>query len=103
MPTYTYVGATPRYLKGYGGPIVQNAVINLTTLQVLDIERGNRTRLDQDTNFVAAASGGGGGSGSVVSAASPPAAPADPTKPAIFYPVGGGTMLTWDVATQAWL
>lgn len=34
---------------------------------------------------------------------SPPAAPDDPTKPAVFYPTGGGSLLQWDVALQAWI
>lgn len=32
-----------------------------------------------------------------------PAAPTDPTRAALSYPSGGGTLYQWDVATQAWL
>jgi hypothetical protein len=39
----------------------------------------------------------------VYTGASPPAAPDDPTLPALFYPTGGGTVLQWDVASQAWV
>lgn len=50
---------------------------------------------------------GGGGSGSgaqeVYQGASPPAAPDDPTKPAVFYPNGGGSQQQWDVGSQAWV
>lgn len=49
--------------------------------------------------------GGGSGSGSqeVYQGASPPAAPDDPTRPAVFYPSGGGSMQQWDVGSQAWV
>ncbi len=45
--------------------------------------------------------GGGGGTTQVYTGAAPPAAPTDPTKPALFYPTGGGTLLQWDGA--AWV
>jgi len=31
-----------------------------------------------------------------------PAAPDDPTKPALDYPVGGGSLQQWDVPTVSW-
>jgi len=48
-------------------------------------------------------SGGGsvGGAQEVYTGAAPPAAPADPTKPALYYPTGGGTLFQWDGA--AWV
>lgn len=52
---------------------------------------------------IVANGGGGGGSGTiqVYTGAAPPAAPDDPTKPALWYPTGGGGMLQWDGA--AWV
>lgn len=47
--------------------------------------------------------GSGGGTQEVFQAAAAPSAPTDPTKPAIYYPTGGGVMLQWDVASQAWV
>lgn len=32
-----------------------------------------------------------------------PAAPDDPTKPALDYPVGGGSLQQWNVGTAAWV
>lgn len=54
-------------------------------------------------NAVEANGGGGGGGGTiqVYTGAAPPAAPDDPTKPALYYPTGGGTLLQWDGA--AWV
>lgn len=46
-------------------------------------------------------SGGGLTPQQVYSDAAPPAAPDDPTKPAVFYPSGGGVLLQWDGA--AWV
>lgn len=50
-------------------------------------------------------SGGGGSSAAqaVFSGAAAPAAPTDPTKPALFYPDGGGPIQQWDVVGQAWV
>ncbi len=48
-----------------------------------------------------AGGGGGGGTIQVYTGAAPPAAPDDPTKPALFYPTGGGTLFQWDGA--AWV
>ncbi len=45
------------------------------------------------------AGGGGGGTIQVYTGAAPPAAPDDPTKPALFYPTGGGTLFQWDGAS----
>ncbi len=45
--------------------------------------------------------GGGGGTIQVYTGAAPPAAPDDPTKPALYYPTGGGTLFQWDGA--AWV
>lgn len=39
----------------------------------------------------------------VYTGAAPPAAPDDPTRPAVWYPTGGGSLLQWDVALQAWV
>ncbi len=48
-------------------------------------------------------SGGGGGSGTTqVYIGKDPTAPDDPTKAALSYPSGGGTMTQWDVASQTW-
>lgn len=54
---------------------------------------------------VTGSGGGGSGSGSqeVYQGAAPPAAPDDPTKPAVFYPNGGGSQQQWDVPSQAWV
>lgn len=46
-------------------------------------------------------SSGGAGAQEVYTGAAPPAAPDDPTKPAVFYPTGGGALLQWDGA--AWV
>ena len=56
---YTYTGASPRYLRGYGGTITQGQTIDLTLRQIEDIERGGRTRIDQDANFVPTGTVGG--------------------------------------------
>lgn len=32
-----------------------------------------------------------------------PLPPDDPTKPALSFPAGGGSLQQWDVATQAWV
>lgn len=32
-----------------------------------------------------------------------PAAPDDPTRPALDYPVGGGSLLQWDIPSQLWV
>jgi hypothetical protein len=32
-----------------------------------------------------------------------PAAPDDPTRPALDYPVGGGSLQQWNVGTAAWV
>ncbi len=45
--------------------------------------------------------GGGGGGTQVFDTY--PAAPTDPTKAALSYPSGGGTLYQWDVASQTWL
>lgn len=47
--------------------------------------------------------GGGSGSQEIYTGAAPPAAPADPTKPAMFYPSGGGAIQQWDVGGAAWV
>lgn len=47
--------------------------------------------------------GGGVGQQEVYTGAAPPAAPDDPTKPALFFPTGGGTLFQWDVASQTWV
>ena len=43
----------------------------------------------------------GGGTIQVYTGAAPPAAPYDPTKPALYYPTGGGALIQWDGA--AWV
>jgi len=50
---------------------------------------------------VSAVSSGASGAIQVYTGAAPPAAPNDPTKPALYYPTGGGTMLQWNGA--AWV
>lgn len=47
--------------------------------------------------------GGGGGTVQVYTGAAPPAAPADPTKAALFYPAGGGAVQQWDVGSATWI
>jgi hypothetical protein len=49
----------------------------------------------------AGSGGGGGGTQQVYNGASPPAAPADPTKGALWYPPGGGAIKEWNGA--AWV
>lgn len=44
---------------------------------------------------------GAGGSGVYVGR--DPLPPDDPTKGAISYPAGGGTLTQWDVASQTWV
>lgn len=45
----------------------------------------------------------GGGSGTPEVLDTYPAAPTDPTKAALSYPSGGGTLYQWDVGSQAWV
>lgn len=46
----------------------------------------------------------GGGSGvEQVYEGRAPAIPDDPTKPAVDFPLGGGTMLQWSVQDQTWV
>lgn len=33
----------------------------------------------------------------------PPAAPDDPLSAALFYPIGGGTLLQWDILGGSWV
>lgn len=48
--------------------------------------------------------GGGGGGGTIqVYEDRDPAAPDDPTKAAVNYPSGGGTLTQWDTVAQAWV
>jgi len=47
--------------------------------------------------------GVGGGGGSQITQGRSPAAPDDPTLPALDYPVGGGSLLQWDVPSQTWV
>ncbi len=50
-----------------------------------------------------AGGGSGGGSSSVqVYEGRDPAAPNDPTKAAVSFPVGGGSLTQWSVVNQAW-
>lgn len=39
----------------------------------------------------------------VYTGAAPPATPNNPAIAAVFYPEGAGSMLNWDVPTQAWI
>lgn len=48
------------------------------------------------------ADAGGGGTIQVYQGRSP-AAPDDPTKAALDYPVGGGTLLQWDIGSASWV
>jgi len=59
--------------------------------------------IDLLVNLNAGGGGGGGGTTQVYTGAAPPAAPGDPTKPALFYPTGGGSLQQWDVAGAAWV
>ena len=52
-------------------------------------------------NTIAVGLSGGVTAQQVYTGAAPPAAPDDPTKPALYYPTGGGTTLQWDGA--AWV
>jgi hypothetical protein len=47
--------------------------------------------------------GGGGGGGTPQVFANYPAPPTDPTKAALSYPSGGGTLYQWDLVTLAWV
>lgn len=52
------------------------------------------------------AEGGGVGGGcacQVFTGAAPPALPTDPTKPALFFPTGGGSLQQFDVLSQSWV
>jgi len=47
---------------------------------------------------------GGGGAGSIqVYEGRDPALPDDPTKAALSYPTGGGSLTQWDVPSQTWV
>lgn len=46
---------------------------------------------------------GGGGGAQEVYIGRDPAPPDDPTKPALSFPSGGGTLTQWDVASQTWV
>ena len=51
-----------------------------------------------------ATSGGGGGGGTIqVFQDHTGSPPGDPTKPALSFPTGGGTISQWDVDSQSWL
>ncbi len=50
-----------------------------------------------------AGGGGAGGVGMQVYEGRAPAAPDDPTKAAIDYPVGGGVIQQWDIGTATWV
>ncbi len=39
----------------------------------------------------------------VYTGAAPPAAPNDPTRAALWYPTGGGSLLQWDLVGAAWV
>lgn len=52
---------------------------------------------------IAANGGGGGGGTTQVYIARDPLPPDDPTKPALNYPAGGGTLTQWDVGSAAWV
>lgn len=48
--------------------------------------------------------GGGGGAGAIeVYEGRDPLPPDDPTKAALSYPSGGGTLTQWDTVAQAWV
>jgi len=68
--------------------------------RVLPSDDSNRT-LHKIAALVA--SGGGGGSGTQqVYMDRAPAAPDDPTKPALSFPSGGGSIQQWDNVALAW-
>ena len=46
---------------------------------------------------------GGGGTTQVFIDYAPGTPPTDPTKPALSYPAGGGSLSQWDVASQTWV
>lgn len=54
-------------------------------------------------NEILAGGGGGGGAIQVYTGAAPPAAPADPTRAALFYPTGGGAVQQWDIGAATWI
>ena len=56
--------------------------------------------LDQ---ILAAGGGGGGGTQEVFQDYAPGTPPTDPTKPALSFSTGGGTLFQWDVASQTWV
>lgn len=39
----------------------------------------------------------------IITGAEPPGPPPDPTKPALFYPSGGGALQQWDISSQSWV
>ena len=39
----------------------------------------------------------------VYTGASPPVAPDDPTRAALYYPTGGGSLLQWSIGTATWV
>lgn len=49
------------------------------------------------------ADSGGGGGAQEVYIGRDPAPPDDPTKPALSFPSGGGTLTQWDVNSQTWV
>jgi len=54
-------------------------------------------------NIAASGGGGGGGGTTQVYVGKDPAAPDDPTKGAISYPAGGGTITQWNPGTATWV
>ena len=48
-------------------------------------------------------SGGGGGGAQEVYIGRDPLPPDDPTKPALSFPSGGGTLTQWDVGSASWV
>lgn len=55
-------------------------------------------------NYTMTVVGGGGGAGSVAQQVfQDEPVPTDPTKPAVSFPTGGGSLTQWDVASQSWV
>ena len=55
------------------------------------------------TALMGLSGGTGGGTIQVYTGAAPPAAPTDPTKAAVFYPTGGGSLQQFDLGSGTWV
>ena len=76
----------------------------ICTAQPFCYLEGPGAQTDPDAGSVSGSgSGSGSGTQQIYTAAAPPAAPADPTKAAIWYPLGGGGQLEWDTVGLTWV